>query len=724
MEGNMHFKLFAYVAGGLVVLLVEVALAGRSDAAAAHQALAAPLGTGRAAVNAPACGPDWTVVPSPNQGSGHNSLFGVAVASPNDVWAVGYYTSDTGGNNTLIEHWDGSAWSIVPSPNQGVDNVLYGAAVVSSSDVWAVGYSGSNSGYDTLVEHWDGSTWSIVSSQSSGRNVLTAVAVVSANDVWAVGSYVAPFQTLVEHWDGSTWSIVPSPNQGTDYNQLLGVAVVSSDDVWAVGYAGNPSNPLIERWDGTQWNIVPSASQGSPAALNAVGAVSSDDVWAVGESITQTLVEQWNGSAWSIVPSPNEAGYLNGIAVASADDVWAVGGHQQTLVEHWNGSVWSTVASPSPGYPINVLNAVAVVSSDDVWAVGDYYSYPSGGVYQTLVERYNPCTGSPTPTVTGTPPTNTPTITPTPTPTLTTTAMPTVTSIPATPSATPSSTSPTPANTTIPTSTGTAIAPTITPTATETPLPPTDTPLPPTETATPLSPSETPRAPTATGTPPSPSPTGIAATPTACAIQFSDVPQGSTFYPCIHCLACLGIINGYSDGTFKPNNQVTRGQLSKIVANSAGFHDDQTTQMFEDVLVGSTFFQFIGRLAWRGYISGYPCGGPGEPCQPSNLPYFRPNNNATRGQISKIVSNAAGLADPPYGQQFEDVGVGSTFYTYTYRLVSRGVMSGYPCGGAGEPCVPPGNLPYFGPNNNATRGQTSKIVGNTFFPDCSPPAAR
>jgi hypothetical protein len=71
------------------------------------------------------------------------------------------------------------------------------------------------------------------------------------------------------------------------------------------------------------------------------------------------------------------------------------------------------------------------------------------------------------------------------------------------------------------------------------------------------------------------------------------------------------------------------------------------------------------------------------------------------------------------GQQFEDVAVGSAFYTYTYRLVSRGVMAGYPCGGAGEPCVPPANLPYFRPGNNATRGQTSKIVGNTFFPDCS-----
>jgi hypothetical protein len=170
---------------------------------------------------------------------------------------------------------------------------------------------------------------------------------------------------------------------------------------------------------------------------------------------------------------------------------------------------------------------------------------------------------------------------------------------------------------------------------------------------------------------------------------------------------------------------VPRGQLSKIISNAAGFSDDQTTQMFQDVPTGSTFFQFIGRLASRGNIGGYVCGGTGEPCVPPNdLPYFRPNNNATRGQISKIDANAAGYSDEPSGRQFEDVPVGSAFYTYTYRLVSRGVMGGYPCGGLGEPCIPPSNLPYFRPNNNATRGQTSKIVANTFFPNCQTSAGK
>jgi hypothetical protein len=158
------------------------------------------------------------------------------------------------------------------------------------------------------------------------------------------------------------------------------------------------------------------------------------------------------------------------------------------------------------------------------------------------------------------------------------------------------------------------------------------------------------------------------------------------------------------------------------VSNYAGFNDPQTAQVFEGVPVGSTFFVFIGRLTSRGVMQGYPCGGLSEPCDGGNLPYFRPNSNSTGGQITKIVANAAGFNDPPAGQQLEDVPTGSTFYTYTYQLVTRSFMSGYPCGDPGEPCNPPGNLPYFGPGNNATRGWSSKIVADTFFPDCQTPA--
>ena len=202
---------------------------------------------------------------------------------------------------------------------------------------------------------------------------------------------------------------------------------------------------------------------------------------------------------------------------------------------------------------------------------------------------------------------------------------------------------------------------------------------------------------------------------------FSDVPSGSTFHPYVMCLVSQGVISGYPDGTFRPSNNVTRGQIAKVVSNSAGFSDPVPSQAFEDVPSGSTFYDFVGRLASRGYVGGYPCGAPNEPCNPpNNLPYFRPNANVTRGQLSKIVSETAAFTDIPSGRQFEDVPPQSTFYPYIYRLSLRSIMQGYQCGPPNEPCIPPNNLPYFRPPNTATRGQASKIVSNTFFPTCQP----
>jgi hypothetical protein len=211
-------------------------------------------------------------------------------------------------------------------------------------------------------------------------------------------------------------------------------------------------------------------------------------------------------------------------------------------------------------------------------------------------------------------------------------------------------------------------------------------------------------------------------TPTACPIQYSDVPPGSTFYVYVRCLTCRGVISGYSDGTFRPGNNVSRGQLAKIVSNAVGLNDDPVAQLFEDVAPGSTFYDFVQRLGTRGYMSGYTCGGAAEPCvPPGNLPYFRPGSTATRGQVAKIVSNAASFDEQPSGQTFQDMPPDATFYLWLGRLSSRGIVNGYPCGGAGEPCVPPGNLPYFRPGNNVTRGQAAKIASNTFFPGCAAP---
>ncbi len=217
---------------------------------------------------------------------------------------------------------------------------------------------------------------------------------------------------------------------------------------------------------------------------------------------------------------------------------------------------------------------------------------------------------------------------------------------------------------------------------------------------------------TTTGTP--------TATATVCLVEFTDVRPTNTFYTSIRCLACRGIVSGYADSTFRPNVQVTRGQLAKIVSNSANFNEAVSGQTFEDVPSSNTFYEWIERLTTRGYMTGYVCGGTGEPCV-NNRPYFRPFANATRGQTSKIVANAAMLTDPPSGQTFEDVPAANTFYPFIQRLASLNVMGGYPCGGVNEPCVELGNRPYFRPNNDVTRGQSAKIVSNAFYPDCVTP---
>jgi hypothetical protein len=237
--------------------------------------------------------------------------------------------------------------------------------------------------------------------------------------------------------------------------------------------------------------------------------------------------------------------------------------------------------------------------------------------------------------------------------------------------------------------------------------------------------------PTRTNTPPPVPPTNTP-TSTPCPLQFTDVPPNHTFYPFIRCLACRGIVSGYSDPArcptgvpcFHPEENVTRGQIAKIVSNSAGFSDPAGAQMFEDVPPGHTFYLFIQRLATRGIISGYPCGGVGEPCiPPDNRPYFRPGNWSTRGQLSKIVCLAYPCSGVPSTQTFEDVPVGHTFYVYIEQLFALGAINGYPCGvPPAGPCIPPENRPYFLPGANVTRGQTAKIDANVFFPNCDTPA--
>lgn len=192
-----------------------------------------------------------------------------------------------------------------------------------------------------------------------------------------------------------------------------------------------------------------------------------------------------------------------------------------------------------------------------------------------------------------------------------------------------------------------------------------------------------------------------------CTINFSDVHTSDYFYEDVRCVYCLGAVSGYADGTFRPFNNTTRGQMTKIIvlALRIPIATPSGTPTFSDVAPGSAFYDYVETAAGRGIVSGYADGS------------FRPNNNVTRGQLSKIDVVAANqvlhwvILNPPTAT-FADVPPGSAFYEYVETAVCHGIISGY-------------SDATFRPGNNAIRAQIAKIVCRTSQnpPDtCSPTA--
>jgi hypothetical protein len=141
-------------------------------------------------------------------------------------------------------HWNGSAWSVVASP-QG-NYYLRSVKAVSPTNAWAVGWNEVPSGegyyYHTLTEHWDGSAWSVVPDASpyTISGLLNGVTALSGTSVWAVGTVNG--LSFVEKWDGSEWTRVSSPNRGTS-NNTFQAAAASAGDVWAVGEWYHATSP-------------------------------------------------------------------------------------------------------------------------------------------------------------------------------------------------------------------------------------------------------------------------------------------------------------------------------------------------------------------------------------------------------------------------------------------------------------------------------------------------
>ncbi len=597
-----------------------------------------------------ATGGNWTLQPSPTT----EDLWSVSVLSVDDAWAVG--------NNGTSAHWDGNEWQLVST---GFTYHLFDVQMLASDDVYAVGTQ--------TIAHWDGSAWTRTPVDISTFYPLTDISITSPGEGWAASSTAR----VLWRSTGGQWEEVETGIVSSDFAFVNAIAMDTLTHGWAGGFRhiGLDTVAVLYEYVNDVWV---NRSNTLPSSLISIDAIvlspDGSEGWMAGHDHSEGHFLQLVSGVWTLDVYMSTA--CRNLNMPSLDELWAACGS----AIHRIGGEWSVTFVPMQFGPTDV----AGLPESDAWAVG------RGGqiaLYDLSV-----------------PPAPTHTIGPSPTPTLT----PSSTAIP--PSATP-----------VP-PTATPIPPTDTPIPpTDTPIPPTDTPIPPTD--TPIPPTATPIEPTATSAPSS--------TPTACVLSFADVPSTNTFYQFVNCLACDGIIGGYpcgGDGEpcdeddtpyFRPYGDVTRGQIAKIVSNAVGYDSFPDDPMFEDVSSSHPFYVWIQRLAYREIMSGYPCGTvPEEPCGTESKPYFRSGNSATRGQLAKIVSNAAGIMEDPGPQYYNDVPPTNPFYLHINRLSNRGHMTGYPCGGPGEPCDGE-NRPYFRTYNNVTRGQTSKIVANTFFPGCA-----
>jgi hypothetical protein len=349
--------------------------------------------------------PKWTIQPT-SAGSG---LAGVACSSPTACTAVG---------GSVVQRWDGSRWTIQPTPNpaDATSTSFSGVDCLSSTDCIAVGDYVDPAGTSTLAEHWSGSRWTIQQTPTpagpggSVGSFLAKVACRSTNTCTAVGSatYRSGFEvSLAERWNGSRWAIQHTPNPAGSQTNLNGVACPSKSTCTAVGATFNRAYVwvlLAETWNAGRWMIQPVPNPAGDRAggiLVDVVCPSPNDCTAVGYYVNSAggqfaLVEHWNGSHWTIQPTPSPAGGvrgsgLSGVACSSPTVCIAVGsyvnsgGGELTLAERWNGSHWTIEPTPALADASFVnLNGVACPSLTRCTAVGSYFN--GSDQLETLIE--------------------------------------------------------------------------------------------------------------------------------------------------------------------------------------------------------------------------------------------------------------------------------------------------------------------------------------------------
>jgi hypothetical protein len=365
-------------------------------------------------------GSEWSIQATPNpSGAKSADLEWVACSSASACEATGHYENASGVTVTLAEHWNGTEWSLQPTPNpEGAkESALEQVSCVSAASCMASGFSKNSSGtLVTLAEHWDGTSWSLQSPpnpEGAKASRLTGLSCTSATNCEATGYYEnssgasAPF---AERWNGANWALqsLPNPEPGKNSYLLGGASCSSSTSCTAAGFYINGeghATPLAERWNGTQWSVQPMPAPGGSQAtyLYGVSCTSSTYCEASGRYeksfVFRPLTEVWNGTKWeaqsAAMPEGAKEGALNGgVSCTSSSACTSVGhytngaGTTVTLAERWNGTEWSLQPTPNPeGAEGGYLSGEPSCVSTTVCEVTGRYATASG--FRPIAQRWN-----------------------------------------------------------------------------------------------------------------------------------------------------------------------------------------------------------------------------------------------------------------------------------------------------------------------------------------------
>jgi hypothetical protein len=353
----------------------------------------------------------WSLMSAPGPGGakGFVELAGVSCPSSTSCTAAGYYAPNVSGGlptemKTLVETWNGSAWSIQSSPNAALKyNLLVDLSCTSATACTAVGLDSAGFGQnpESLAERWNGTAWSaqaIVNPELPIEDELKAVSCSSNTLCVGAGKNLFAENGFTEVWNGTAWMVASS------FTGEMRKISCTAEGCVAVGTKGGVAETWLVLQFGGAWIVVPTMpalpSGATETVLDGVACSSGSACTAVGsykgpEGTYHPLVERWNGSAWSLqsAPDPAEGNAQNAmLAVGCSGGSFCMSVGEaagKPVAEVWNGSGgWSS--SPAPPIPSGskgaTLDGVACGSTKACMAVGD--SYEGVGTEKALAERW------------------------------------------------------------------------------------------------------------------------------------------------------------------------------------------------------------------------------------------------------------------------------------------------------------------------------------------------